>query len=209
MRKTVIAGIAILLSMSVSASVSYAGSINGPEAGLIHQASGTFEYQGKTYKATSSAIGQLTSYLSRDGVDLTQEQANRAASLMYSNVKSGVLDGYLTPIGGASENTDAGKNSAAPRKDSNSVLNRPNSTSSRAVTKEKAGSAQVKVRDSRSALQVVNADGQEILKAELPVKDTGFSYSGPILTLGSLLLLSFTGIAAAWKLRLFADIHAS
>ena len=97
--------VALLFGLLFSASSVYAGSINGPEAGLISKASGTFQYQGKRYVATAAAMGQLRAYLSRDDVDLTQDQANRAASLMYSNVEGGVLDGYLTPVGGAAAGT--------------------------------------------------------------------------------------------------------
>ena len=72
--------------------------------------------------------GQLRAYLSRDDVDLTQDQANRAASLMYSNVEGGVLDGYLTPVGGAAAGTGG---------DSNSVLNRPQKGASQKQRKKR------------------------------------------------------------------------
>ena len=78
MRKSVMVSVALLFGLLFSASSVYAGSINGPEAGLISKASGTFQYQGKRYVATAAAMGQLRAYLSRDDVDLTQDQANRA-----------------------------------------------------------------------------------------------------------------------------------
>ena len=192
--------------MLLSASFVYAGSINGPEAGLISQASGTFQYQGKTYKATSAALGQLRAYLSRDDVDLTQDQANRAASLMYSNVEGGVLDGYLTPVGGAGSGA-AGAAVTGGNSDSNSVLNRPQKGQSKKVKKETAGKASVTVKESQSTLRVVRADGQEVLKSQLPVKDTGISFGPAALVCGLLLLMLPVGLLTAWKFRLFARNH--
>ena len=151
MRKSMIAGIVLILAMIFSMVPAYAGSINGPEAGLISKASGTFRYQGKNYKATSSALGQLRAYLSRDDIELTPEQAERAASLMYSNVEGGVLDGYLTPVEGVPGTTGSS--------DSNSVLNRPQKSNAQKNKKEKAGKASVQVRESRSSLRVAGVNG--------------------------------------------------
>lgn len=201
MRKYVIVSIILIAVMIVSMAPAYAGSINGPEAGLIGKASGTFQYQGKNYRATSSALGQLRAYLSRDDIDLTQDQADRAASLMYSNVEGGVLDGYLTPVEGVSGSTGSS--------DSNSVLNRPQKSKTQKNKKEKAGKARVQIRESQSTLQVAGADGQNVFKSELPVKDTGFFFAKIIASLAILLSLLPAGILAAWKLRLFAHRHES
>lgn len=201
MRKSVMVSVALLFGLLFSASSVYAGSINGPEAGLISKASGTFQYQGKRYVATAAAMGQLRAYLSRDDVDLTQDQANRAASLMYSNVEGGVLDGYLTPVGGAAAGTGG---------DSNSVLNRPQKGASQKTKKEKAGAASVKVEESRSTLQVTGVGGQAILKAKLPVKDTGVSFGTAAVPVCCLLLLILpVGLVMAWKFKLFARDHES
>lgn len=80
-----------------------AGDINGNEAGVISAASGTFEYEGKTYVADSQHIGQLQAKLSEDGVDLTAEQASDLIEQMYGSVGSGVTQGYLTQVGGGSD----------------------------------------------------------------------------------------------------------
>lgn len=80
-----------------------AGDINGNEAGIISAASGTFEYDGKTYVADSQYIGQLQAKLSEDGVDLTAEQASDLIGQMYGSVGSGVTQGYLTQVGGDSD----------------------------------------------------------------------------------------------------------
>ena len=201
MRKSMIAGIVLILAMIFSMVPAYAGSINGPEAGLISKASGTFRYQGKNYKATSSALGQLRAYLSRDDIELTPEQAERAASLMYSNVEGGVLDGYLTPVEGVPGTTGSS--------DSNSVLNRPQKSKAQKNKKEKAGKASVQVRESRSSLRVAGVNGQAVFKSDLPVKDTGFSFGKIIAILVILTFLLPAGTLAAWKLHLFAHRHVS
>ena len=102
----------------------FAGNINGPEAGLISQASGTFSYNGKSYVATSGALGQLRAYLSQDGIDLTADQASRASSMMYANIKNGVNQGYLVPVGGGSSDTGSGSDSKTERKQQEKRHNR-------------------------------------------------------------------------------------
>ncbi|MCB6992248.1 hypothetical protein LI177_01875 [bacterium 210820-DFI.6.37] len=192
----------LALSLLITAAPVYAGSINGPEAGLISQASGTFTYEGKSYVATPGALAQLKAYLSRDDIDLTQEQADRAASLMYSNVEGGVLDGYLTPVGGSSGIIDGNS-------DSNSILNSPKGKNKQKGKKEKAGQATVKVTERDSLLKVTGKDGKELFTAQLPVKDTGSDLSG-LLTVGiTLFTLIPLGVFTAWKLNLFAHDHES
>ena len=92
--------LAVLMLGVLFAPVSvFAGNINGNEANIISQASGSFQFEGKTYVATQSAIGELTSYLSQDGIDLNADQAARALSIMYGNVEAGILNGILVPVG--------------------------------------------------------------------------------------------------------------
>ncbi len=77
----------------------HAGNINAHEARVISAASGTFTYEGKQYRAGSSYLNSLVSYLSGDDVDLTAEQADEAISMMYANVAQGVAEGYIYEIG--------------------------------------------------------------------------------------------------------------
>ena len=82
----------------------YAGNINGEESRVISVASGTFTYNGKTYKAYSSYVNELYSYMSGDDIDLTAEQADRAINYIYANVASGVSSGYVYEVEQAEEN---------------------------------------------------------------------------------------------------------
>ncbi|MCM1157457.1 MAG: hypothetical protein NC300_03970 [Bacteroidales bacterium] len=102
----------LLLGLFLSAGIlgpkmiTFAGEINGNEAGVIAAASGTFSYDGKTYRAGSAYINSLTSYLSADDVDLTAEQASEAISMMYANIGDGVARGYLYEVGGEGSTTE-------------------------------------------------------------------------------------------------------
>ena len=78
--------------------ISFAGTINSEESRVIAAASGTFSYDGKTYRADQAYINSLTSYLSGDDVDLTAAQADKAISKIYSSVADGVARGYLYEI---------------------------------------------------------------------------------------------------------------
>lgn len=88
------------------ATTAQAGEINANEARLVSAASGTFTYEGKTYIASSQYVGELRSYLCKDDVDLSAEDVSSLISDMYANVETGVKDGYLEEVGGASDGTD-------------------------------------------------------------------------------------------------------
>lgn len=178
--------IVLIIGMTIINTPVYAGSINGPEAWLIGQASGTFTYEGRQYKAKETYLSQLRAYLSRDDIDLTQAQANKAASLMYSNIEGGVLDGILEPVGGAPA-VDPAQN--IPAKDM--------------IRTENAGKADVEISDMKSTIKVKAPDGQYIMASAMPVKNTGFDISGSILALLLLLLCIPLSVIAAWKLNLF------
>lgn len=93
----------IFIGMVCPKMVAFAGGINGNEARVIAAASGTFTYEGRTYRAQSSYINTLNVYLCRDNVDLTAEQASEAISRMYGSVAEGVAQGYLYEVGGSTE----------------------------------------------------------------------------------------------------------
>lgn len=99
----ILTGILLCISVVGPKMIAFAGGINEHEAGVIAAASGTFDYNGKTYRAGSAYINSLTSYLAEDDVDLTAEQAREAISTMYANVAQGVEQGYLYEVGGENE----------------------------------------------------------------------------------------------------------
>lgn len=193
-RITVIAA-ALVVSVMMPCTV-LAGNINGSEAGLISQASGTFTYEGKTYVATESSLAQLRGYLSQDGIDLTEDQAARAASMMYANVKNGVIEGYIVPVGGDTASGSADGDTDSENNDKEKKEN--------GVTREKAGKATVEVKDKESVFTVTAKDGKTVLKGQLPVKNTGFDLSPALLMAAVLMLMVPAGIVISLKMKLFA-----
>lgn len=89
------------------ADIARAGEINANEARLVSAASGTFTYEGKTYRASSQYVSQLRSYLCKDDVDFTAADVESLISDMYANVGAGVQEGYLEEVGGSSGAGDA------------------------------------------------------------------------------------------------------
>ncbi len=102
-------------SFTFRADVSQAGGINGNEARVIGAASGSFEYDGEIYVAKQEYISQLNGYLSKDSVNLTAEQADKAISKIYSSVATGVRLGYIVKTGssGNSDNEDSSGDAGA------------------------------------------------------------------------------------------------
>ena len=196
-RRIGIAVIASVMAVMLMPAAVFAGNINGPEAGLISQASGTFNYNGKSYVATSGALGQLRAYLSKDGIDLTSEQAAKASSMMYANIENGVIEGYLIPAGEGSSDTGSSSDSKTEKKDNK------DSNRKKGITEEKAGSAVVTVTDKSSSF-AVKSGKKELFKGTLPVKDTGFDLSPALTAAVMILLLIPAGIFVSVKLKLFA-----
>lgn len=98
-----------------------AGEINSNEASVLATAQGTFEYKGKTYVAKENYIAQLRAKLMEDDVNLTADEAGEAIAGIYSNVETGVREGYLEETGksgsagsgNTSEQTGSGTDSSS------------------------------------------------------------------------------------------------
>lgn len=113
-----VAAVTLLAAESMTVS---AGGINASEASVISVACGTFTYNGKTYVAKAAYQAQLQAKLAEDGIDLTQAQADEAISLIYANVETGVVQGYLEEVGGsttetAEEESESGEEAADKRR---------------------------------------------------------------------------------------------
>ena len=184
---------AVMISVLFIPSFVFAGNINSHEADLIAQASGTFEYEGKTYVVNDAALRELRSYLSDDGVDLTADQAASAAAKMYGNVEAGVRDGYLVPVGGESRDEDARENGSSTADNSKD----------RIIT-QKAGKATVEIDKGESQF-VVSASGKdEVFKGQLPVKNTGFRLDTLFILLSAMICILPAVIIISYRLGLFA-----
>lgn len=101
MKKKITGLFVILFLFVVSATPALAGGMNGAESRVYSAASGTFTLNGKTYRAYGNYLAQVSSYLCSDDVDLTEEQASTAISMMYNsgNILSAVRNGYIYQVG--------------------------------------------------------------------------------------------------------------
>lgn len=190
---------ALVLVTGLAPACVFAGNINGNEANIIAQASGTFQYEGRSYVATQAALGQLTSYLSQDGIDLTADQAARALSLMYSNIEGGVLDGILVPVDGGDSDeasSDASDGETASKENKNSQKE--------TVIKQKAGKAAVEIDKAESHF-IVEASGKgEVFSGQLPVKNTGFRLGSFFVLLAAVVCILPAAVIASYRSGLFA-----
>lgn len=112
----------IILIAILSLTFSYctfAGSINGNEQRVISVASGTFDYNGKKYVASSAYVALLTAKLSEDGVDMTAQQADAAIQQIYANVASAVQQGYLVSATDSTSAQEASQNTNENEKQTN------------------------------------------------------------------------------------------
>lgn len=92
----------LFLSFFIPSAV-YAGELNAAEARVVSAARGTFEYEGKQYRAEESYINQLIALLNQDDIDLTSEDADELIGQMYASVEEGVNSGYLYEVKEATE----------------------------------------------------------------------------------------------------------
>ncbi len=116
--------VAIAITCTLAAaSVAFAGDINSEESRLISSISGaTFEYEGDKYVATAYGIGQLEETLAADDIDLTAEQVDNALSMVYSNVQTGIADGYIAKAGEDASKAAAEKEKANTAKNGKSIF---------------------------------------------------------------------------------------
>lgn len=105
MKKKYLIPLFVLIFTFLFPVTAYAGGINEAEQGIISAISATYEYNGAYYKVTDGYIGQVTAYLSQDGIDLTSDQASEYLSQFYANIATGISSGYMQKVGDAGEST--------------------------------------------------------------------------------------------------------
>ena len=130
LKKRIITSAIILLACLYPAMHVEAGDINGAEQSVISYASNTFSYNGKLYRATSGAVGQLRAELAADGVDLTQSQAQDAIRQIRANVKAGIEEGYLVEVQSEPDPTNTPEPTATsqPQDGQNAATEQPQQT---------------------------------------------------------------------------------
>lgn len=131
--------------------------INANEQRVISAASGTFEYEGKTYRAKASYVSQLTAKLDKEGVDLTSADANAAISQIMANVGTGVKQGYLEEVGTTGKSGKSGKSAGGSKGSSKSGAKDASETGAAGGDAEKTENAE----DSENAEKTENAENSE------------------------------------------------
>lgn len=183
--KKAILGIGLFILVLSGGTVAYAGSLNANEQAVISAAKGRFEVDGKQYKADSTYINQLISYLSSDGVDLTSDQKAEAISTMYANVEEGVKQGYLLPIEDKPENTEVTEEL--------DIVTTKDSETGRIVSKDNSddsiisGTEPVTPSDQKNQVREATASGST---EDTIIKNTGFNLNTTlIIAVGAAILM--------------------
>ncbi|SEG13443.1 hypothetical protein SAMN04487934_10897 [Eubacterium ruminantium] len=106
-KKLVVAFVLLLVSVFAPLySVRAESGINGYEAWIVSVINGTFEYEGRYYRAKDEYIAQATAYLNRDDIDLNEKQAAKAVNYIYSHIADGIASGYIYEISDSTDDDD-------------------------------------------------------------------------------------------------------
>ena len=120
--KKIIRFIAVLICLVLIPSFTvYAGDINDNEASVLAVANGTFQYEGRYYRAKSEYISELYNFLADDDTDLTADQAGQAIEYIFGNVKEGIDSGYVYEVS-SDNNSDSTDDNLNDTSDKNSSL---------------------------------------------------------------------------------------
>lgn len=192
MRTKTFCGLALLLTCAFSAvgvTSVQAGEINAQEARLVSEASGTFSYEGKTYRASAQYVDELRSYLCEDDVDLTAEDVDSLIADMYANVGAGVQDGYLEEC---QETIDIADGTT----EANGAADVPSDEASKADASDtKAEEPSYIVEETPEQTQIVDAEGSIIFSAAPMIKNVGYHTQNvrALSVIGILMLTAILG----------------
>ena len=185
----------------------YAGGINGNESSVISFASGSFKIDGVRYRVKSSALGRLRAYLAQDDINLSASQASRARSLISSNIRNGIEDGYLVAIDKPSPSPSpslpaTGTETPAPTQTPSAAAGKGDEKSEKPAEKTQAPQATVIVKKDKGVVELRNAEGKEVLKAATIIKNTGYSVNGVVVPVfGGLLLLLMATVLLSFTVK--------
>ena len=96
-RKILVAALASMLIAIISSKIVYAGEVNSFEEYILTLLSGTFEYEGIVYVAGPGKLDEAREYLSRDDVDLTEDQRAELEELFFLNLEQAIVEEYMVP----------------------------------------------------------------------------------------------------------------
>lgn len=169
------------------ATVCAEGGINSNEARVLGVARGGFAYNNELYTARQEYVNQLISYLSRDDVNLTESQADKAISTIYANIETGVNQGYIVKKGAPEDDIDLEQEieitEISPEEEAEGI------TDVDELNKATPAPGAVVYEDDGIA-RVYNNEGKEVVNLDGVMRNTGLSYSGPV-TAGVVLSVLF------------------
>lgn len=191
--------------LCVQKEYAYAGDINSNEARVIGAASGTFEYNGELYVAAPGYVSELTEYLGKDDVDLDAAQAEAAINKIYSNIETGVKEGYIVKVS-ASNNagpdniTDSDNDTNSDNADSDKADNGDKNTTPKKTAKPESTEAPTPipqmVTNDNGTKDVYTIDGNKLVSFDGVLKNTGYSINQTIIIIGVLAMLFIIMILA-------------
>lgn len=182
-------GVCFLLSLFfVMTDRVHAGEVNSAESQVISAASGTFTYEGATYRAYPEYINQLRDYFSRDDVDVSQSEVPGLISDMNSSVKEGIDSGYLYLVSPAPDTkTEDDKNN------------------SKETTEEQHTKQVYKIEESiKDNKMFYHTDNEAVTSVDMVIKNTGYNISAMSVIGIGLCLLLLAGVALSVRYHLFA-----
>ena len=155
-----IAAICAVVCLLPVMGVSAEGGINSNEARVISVAKGGFAYNNELYTARQEYVNQLVSYLSREDINMTSDQADEAISAIYANIETGVNNGYIVKQGAPEDDLDTEKeveiSEISPEEKKQGI------TDISEVTKATPAPGEVIYNDNGKAY-VYNNDGSEVV----------------------------------------------
>lgn len=166
----------------------HAGEVNSAESQVISAASGTFTYEGATYRAYPEYINQLREYFSRDDVDVSQSEVPGLISDMNSSVKEGIDSGYLYLV------------SPAPDAKTEDDKNKSEEQAEEQHTKQ-VYKIEESIKDNK---MFYHTDNDAVTSVNMVIKNTGYNISAMLMIGIGLCLLLLAGVTLSVRYHLFA-----
>ena len=173
----------------------FAGDINAAEASVISAASGTFEYNGATYRAYPDYVSELSAYFAKDDVNLSEAEAQDLISSIHANVADGVSLGYIYKV----SDGDGSEDNAS--KDRNEQTQQKDEASKKDAKKKKY---EIKKAIENNKIFYIDEESKQTASIEMVIKNTGFSIVNSIYVMIGLMIIMVGSIVVAFRLRLFA-----
>ncbi len=178
--QTICVLLAVIAGVMISSDDVAAGGINSNEARVLSVATGGFSYNNELYTARQEYVDQLIAYLCRDDVNLTESQADKAISAIYSNIETGVNEGYIVKTGSDSDDLDRETKVEISEVSPEERRQGINDVSELDKTTPAPGS--ISYSDEGRA-RAYNSEGEELVSIDGVLKNTGLSNVGMNISL--------------------------